>query len=87
MNSKRAERQYCTADRRTSNSIVKPIFYLMLEFILIGIILILIYTMYISIFNEVVTFIIMGAFGLLSFNYMRTSCIPRFKKVLSRQKR
>lgn len=86
MNNKRTERQYYTADRR-SNSTVKPIFYLMLEFILIGMILKLIYTIDILIFNEVVTFIMMGAFGLWSLYYIGISCIPRFNKVLSRQKR
>ena len=84
MNDKRRERQYHTNDRRTSNSFIKPIFYLMLEFILFGVILKLIYTIGILIFNEVVPFIMMGAFGLWSLNYIRMSSLPRLKKVLSR---
>ena len=87
MNNNKTEKRYHINDRRTSNSVVNHIFYLMLEFIFIGMLLKLIYTIDILIFNETVAFIMMVAFGLWSLNYIRISTLPGFKIVLDRDKK
>ena len=87
MRSIRNERlgSYMTGDRRT-NSTIKPILFLMLELIIFGLVMMVLYDTTTALFSETVAYTLMGAFGLWSLYFIKESSIPRFIKVYKRAK-
>lgn len=77
---------YSVIERRTNKGIVVPILYFMLELIIIGLILTLLYNISVILVSKTMTYILMGAFVIWSLYFIKESSIPRLIKVLNRTK-
>jgi hypothetical protein len=78
---------HIAGERRTSQNIFKPILYFMLEMTVFGLIFMLIYKVSDIFFSETIAYILMGAFGIWSLQFIKESSIPRFKRVYNRTKK